>query len=92
MASVADRRSLFSSMIVPPLAAHRMIRKRLAGHAVGAGPTSNRTHGPVTRHGDVQLPDVAHAARERGAQLAGLDNATDLVAASTACNDDVITL
>ena len=54
-------------MIVPPLAAHRMIRKRLAGHAVGAGPTSNRTHGPVTRRGDVQLPDVAHAARERGA-------------------------
>jgi hypothetical protein len=43
------------------------IRKRLAGHAVGAGPTSNRTLGPVTRRGDVQLPDVDDAARERGA-------------------------
>ena len=30
--------------------------------------------------------------RVSAAQLAGLDNATDLVAASTACNDDVITL
>jgi hypothetical protein len=48
-------------MIVPPLPAHRMIRKRLAGHAVGAGSTSNRTHGPVTRRGDVLLPDVAYA-------------------------------
>jgi hypothetical protein len=70
---------------------HRVIRKWLAGHAVGTGPTSNRTHELVTRRGDVQLPDVAHAGRERG-QLAGLDSATDLVAASTACNDDVITL
>jgi hypothetical protein len=33
----------------------------------GPGPVANRTHEPVTRRGDVQLTDGAHAAREHGA-------------------------